>query len=323
MTRVLAAAVTNRDGRVTTVISADQTEADTHAPIDGVDAVRHAVEHAAHYLPAQGPIEVFVHHNTLHAFEHLSFHEAVKKAHHVYGAQPYLSEDQYRDMLLSGRIDVADLEAVLAEDLGDRNTEPIDGLGTLGEIRMSMLRHGVQTGGSAELRWIVAETDALERFRDDVPYLVRERMLDDTREWLSDSSSLSGAAVRDDMLSKFRWKPGQWNESRWETVLLQSLWRICRSGVEHAPHATDGTSGLDSLVRPRDLLMRATGDDTDRYVHGFLIRLCGAFLDQGYADWNLPDRDLGLFRSFVSVYRHSKAPPDRWMRNLRAELRAL
>ena len=39
-------------------------------------AIREAVDHAAHYLPAQGPIGVFVHHNTLHAFEDQPFEEA-------------------------------------------------------------------------------------------------------------------------------------------------------------------------------------------------------------------------------------------------------
>ncbi len=36
-----------------------------------------AIEHASHLLPTQGPIRVFVHHNTLHAFEHYKFWEGV------------------------------------------------------------------------------------------------------------------------------------------------------------------------------------------------------------------------------------------------------
>ena len=55
----------------------------------------HVIEHAAHVLPAQGPITVFIHHNTLHAFEDLPFGEAVKKAARVFGCQPYLSEDRW------------------------------------------------------------------------------------------------------------------------------------------------------------------------------------------------------------------------------------
>jgi hypothetical protein len=57
-----------------------------------LDRLLCAVEHAAHLLPWQGPIGVFVHHNTLHAFEHLPFEEAVIEASHLFGAEPYMSE---------------------------------------------------------------------------------------------------------------------------------------------------------------------------------------------------------------------------------------
>src|SRR2546421_492673 len=42
-----------------------------------LDHLTHAIQHAAHLLPAQGPITVFIHHNTLHAFEDLPFAETV------------------------------------------------------------------------------------------------------------------------------------------------------------------------------------------------------------------------------------------------------
>src|ERR1700732_2358513 len=78
------------------------------------------IEHAAHLLPAQGPITVFIHHNTLHAFEDMPFHEAVAKGARVFGCHPYLTEDRYREALGRGRIRFEELQAVLREDLGER-----------------------------------------------------------------------------------------------------------------------------------------------------------------------------------------------------------
>src|SRR5271168_2511741 len=83
----------------------------------------HVVEHAAHLLPAQGPITVFIHHNTLHAFEDLPFHEAVKKGASLYGCHPYRTEERFRDDLRRGRIRFSELQEVLKNDLGDRAEE--------------------------------------------------------------------------------------------------------------------------------------------------------------------------------------------------------
>jgi hypothetical protein len=67
-------------------------------------------------LPAQGPIGVFIHHNTLHAFEHLPFEEAVAEASRLLGAEPYMSEEDYRVQMRKGRIEPRDVEAVLDEE---------------------------------------------------------------------------------------------------------------------------------------------------------------------------------------------------------------
>ena len=61
----------------------------------------------------QGPIGVFVHHNTLHAFQDLPFEQAVIEASHRFGAEPYMSEADYRAELARGRIQPRDIDAVL------------------------------------------------------------------------------------------------------------------------------------------------------------------------------------------------------------------
>lgn len=63
-----------------------------------------AIEHLRHYLPAQAALKDFVHHNTLHAFQHMSFHDALQYASGVFGYTTYLSLDEYRAYFKSGKI---------------------------------------------------------------------------------------------------------------------------------------------------------------------------------------------------------------------------
>src|SRR4051812_7749 len=117
----------------------------------------HVIEHAAHLLPAQGPITVFIHHNTLHAFEDLPFHDAVKKAAHVFGCQPYMTEDRYRDQLKRGRIRFSELQEVVERDLGNLASQELPCFGTLLELRLAMLEYPLRSGPTEELVWHVAE----------------------------------------------------------------------------------------------------------------------------------------------------------------------
>ena len=129
--------------------------------MSSAERLRHAIEHAAHLLPAQGPITAFVHHNTLHAFESLNFDDAVVRGAVTFGCHPYLPEREYRRRLAEGQFLQEDIETVLLEDLGDRASDLLGFLGTRYFLRLAMLEHPLPTGPTAELRWVVAESDAL------------------------------------------------------------------------------------------------------------------------------------------------------------------
>ncbi|UOA10873.1 DUF2309 domain-containing protein [Methylobacter sp. S3L5C] len=69
-----------------------------------------SIEHIAHWLPAQGPIKDFIHHNTLHAFQQHPFHKGIAIAAKTFGARSYLPLEDYQAMYQQGRINKAAIE---------------------------------------------------------------------------------------------------------------------------------------------------------------------------------------------------------------------
>lgn len=300
---------------------------------DADDQLIRLIEHAAHLLPSQGPITVFVHHNTLHAFEELKFHNALEESQRVYGCQPYLAEERYRRELASGRIRESDLVAVLEEELGEGADDLIGLLGTRFHLRLAMLKHSLHTAPSAELRWVVARTDALRTYRDDVPAELRKRLTEGTRHWImrdfrggapatSDAGDLSPLPrMIDQALDQFdRSRIESWSDAEWESVCLQLLWQLSFDAVQRTEREAPKPW---RAARHRDALLSATGVDADELVNDLLIRHCSAFLDQGYAHWPLPDRDDGFYQSFLAVYGQAGGVVPHWLRGVKREISRL
>ncbi|HWG41224.1 MAG TPA: DUF2309 domain-containing protein [Gemmataceae bacterium] len=294
------------------------------------------IERAAHLLPSQGPITVFIHHNTLHAFEDLPFDDAVQKGAQIFGCHPYLTEDRYRQELVRGRIRFADLWEVLREDLGAAAEEKILGLCSRLALRLTMLQYPLHSGPTEELVWYVAETDALRRVRSGVSSAVREQMIAETRHWVLRDLRNSGKDSKANRSRReaFRFPTvlrsifdrldestiESWSEAEWEEFTLRALWGVCCQGVANTPSFAPTTP---SSIRHRDLLLAATGTDADLLVHDELIRFCAAFVDQGLARWPLPRRDDGFFRAFSALYGQPGGQPARWLRDVGKELRRL
>jgi uncharacterized protein len=82
-----------------------------------------ALSHVSHYLPAQAPLNDFIHHNTLHAFQDLPFDSAVNQAHVIFGHQVYASIDFYRKRYEEGGIVPSALEQAIAQLHGEHEME--------------------------------------------------------------------------------------------------------------------------------------------------------------------------------------------------------
>ncbi len=123
-----------------------------------------ALHHAAHLLPAQGPIGVFIHHNTLHAFQHLPFEDAVTAAAAVYGARPFMTEQAYREQFSEGRITSADISAVVSREENIRITDFLDRR----VLRTEILSCGPRDFAPSAIQWHLDETDFLGAFRADL-----------------------------------------------------------------------------------------------------------------------------------------------------------
>ncbi|QDV66778.1 hypothetical protein Poly24_04660 [Rosistilla carotiformis] len=298
-----------------------------------LDRLRHAIDHAIHYLPAQGPISIFVHHNTLHSLEHLPFEEAVLVGGKRFGCQPYLTEDRYRSELQRGRISVDDLRQVLMDDLDEAADELVASFGTRYTLQLAMLQMKLHSAPDAELKWLLAESDLLKRFQADISQQRREQMIAHTRSWVMRHRDITKRelpvgetasqrpSVVETVLAESRCDSIQtWSDAEWEAFVLRLLWRVCRDGVEAAnlpgPRQTDP-------VRLRDLLLEACGEDTDVTVNEVMIRFCGAFLDQGFADWSLPDREQGFAIAFAKLYLQPMAVKPAWMQGIREALQPI
>src|SRR5215471_15598116 len=109
----------------------------------------------------QGPIGVFIHHNTLHAFQHRSFEQAVVEAGQLFGAEPYMSESAYRSELARGRIRLEDIDAVLD---GEPDANVFPGL-SRHSLRRAMMTPGVREFDAATILWRAEQGDLAADFR--------------------------------------------------------------------------------------------------------------------------------------------------------------
>lgn len=237
-----------------------------------VERLRHVLDHAAHYLPTQGPIGVFVHHNTLHAFQHQDFEKSVVEAAQLFSAEPFLSEEAYQNDRARGRILDEDIDDVLARE---PDAEIIPGRLTRRQLRRALLIPGVRRVNGLDIAWQLEEGDWLQKFRSDLQPAAAHQLTGDTPT---------------------------------------ELWEVCLARVKPQPAPPPGRPR-----RPHDAILARSAVELDRIVSPPLIRLVGAYLDQGIAYWPMPLREQGLLAASRQIMAQPFSIYRRHLSGVRAE----
>ena len=250
-----------------------------HAPEDARAALRDAIAHIGHLLPAQAPIRDFVHHNTLHADQHRGFDAAVAAASARTGAQGYLSEDAFRQRRASGRIRSHDLRAALEE----RHGAALDAVvATIGG--QSILRRAV---------WMAQ----LEAVLGPIP---ASRLSHEQRQGTAFTAFAPGVTAAD---AARLGDPAEALPALWDAVTAAGA--ALPASAAPAQRATDALDALWASAAgqgtARDLLLCLTGEDLDARTDGPLIRALSAFLDDGLAPWAPPGRSAGFWAAWKAA----------------------
>jgi len=161
-----------------------QVNVATSQPISSsrLTQISDAIFRGAALLPRQGPVTKFAFLNPLQGLEEHHFDEVMRRVGDIFGNEAYLDDSHYRQELQRGRIAEGDLREVLAEDLVGRASEPVAGLTPRLELRLATLIYPLHFGHRRELDWVLAETDALKRFRPEVASDTKLALIDENRQ---------------------------------------------------------------------------------------------------------------------------------------------
>lgn len=286
----------------------------SHADSGEDTSLSSIIEEVAHYLPSQGPIKTFVHHNTLHHFEHLEFFDALDAAAEIYGANTALPEATYQKCFEEGRITHGDLNKSLQEYACD-GTPWIYGISKRKIVRSLLFSAPVPLTAET-LRWRLLEKRYLDRFHEEVTPAKIKHIKD------------SDAAVPEATL--WSWLTAYEELVRdWKQPWLHDLVRA--PALAHNPAESWSTQDslrllwIAAIIFARNVLTlnprygahhrpQLQNSQVEELINPYLIKFTSSFLDSGLAHLSLEDRSHGLLEAFLNHMSNTSWARPMWLR---------
>jgi uncharacterized protein len=287
-----------------------------------IQYLERVIELIGSFLPSQGPIEVFVHHNTLHSFEDNRFYDAVEKAAKMYHAEPYLSLARYKEEFKLARITRFDINAVVPTTVSNAESE-ISSY-TIKDVFIESLIAAPSLAQKSQIWWSLYEDKGLTLWKENTSSTEQHRALlgrdlawsksDAGKEWLKQTLHeiknflpLSHREIN---------ALGEELESQTLSIVEKSLRLLWLASLK----ITSGTFKNIPQNEEKDLEQDVDRQRSlDSLVHPFLVKFSAAFLDQGIASWALPHREEGFFRALVAHLKYSQLNRPWWLTDIDTE----
>ncbi|MEO7560660.1 MAG: putative inorganic carbon transporter subunit DabA, partial [Nitrosospira sp.] len=280
-----------------------------------------ALNHLDHVLPGQAPILNFVHHNTLHGFQHLPFEEALAAFEVLTGIRGYLPEIQSRAFYWQGRIDDSDILAALAHDPRLEADTIIctvkDKAIQRKELYRIALLFDLQPLSVSQLNWQIEELQALGTVQTDVPEQACSQLLADSADsdnvirelWESILTKLEmehAGLHPENLLDLSMEQAEEWLEHVYDGNVSSIHERM----QQQASETLDDLLGqLGDSLTVRGFIMELSGIDILDSVRPQLIRICASAMDEGIAAWQIPERSrLGLYAAWRATAQYDANP---------------
>ncbi len=230
-----------------------------------VSALSHQIEEAVEPVSQFWPMKSFVHHNPIHGLERLPFDEAVREAKHLFGAEGYLPNEEYRGFYEAGRIQDRSVERALAL-VGPRTDASLSLASravSAAEVQRLHLLHGIDALEPALFDWRFAGERGLPE---------------------------SGTGAASELAGDELWRH-----------VLTVLQLIDPRAEDHEGGAVQGDSAKPELPYRRtlsDWLDELTGSSIVATIDEHMIKWVSSFVDEGMAGWKMPGKRSGFYAAW-------------------------
>lgn len=284
-----------------------------------------AINHLDHVLPGQGPIHEFVHHNTIHGFQHLPFEKALAEFEDLTGTYGYLPESRNRELYQQGKITNTDISAAL-DHAKELQSEQIAFKTSSLKIKRKdiyhvSLIHELSTLTINQLNWLIKELDVLHTIQPTVSKEARTRMLASTSNprvvirqlWESILNKLNIELT--DLHPENMLDLSEEQAREWLDKIKNSLTENAEIPI-HQKVRIEAEAKLDEMLAQigdktslRGFVNALSGIDILFSIRPQIIRICASVMDEGVAAWQLPGRSqVGLYSAWRSTAQFDANP---------------